>query len=383
MNYKYRYLYEIHILNELSSFHDTYYFGQHSTNNLNDNYYGSGTLLHKYIKKYGKIGLNKTILGFYDTQEALNAAETTLICEQQKLLGIRCLNIAEGGAMQNWTLHADIESIERWRKNQSDAKKLYWSTLPEEVYLQRVAKLKQQSLDIVKNSSEAQLQYRAMQGGLGNKRRLENPEAYSNWVKTCKTVHANESAEDKAKRYTKVSNALKDFYSNPANADILQQRNLKNIETNKKVSKIWRAEFYTIFQATPESFRCKGLMQTALDLFKEFKELDHVDQAKLNAFLETAKNTNNIVLTYKNPEIRNQKIKKAKQQHCKNTAEFIYTIDNLDFYGLNQIVAYIRNTYSYNISRQGIEAILERRPRAVSLYPDLIQKITRRPNIND
>ena len=52
------------------------YVGDHSTNNLNDKYLGSGTLLTRAIKKYGKEKFKRKILELFETkQEAFNAQE--------------------------------------------------------------------------------------------------------------------------------------------------------------------------------------------------------------------------------------------------------------------------------------------------------------------
>ena len=57
------------------------YIGKHQTQNINDNYLGSGILITKAIKKYGRENFNKTILHAFETEEEMNAVEKLLITE--------------------------------------------------------------------------------------------------------------------------------------------------------------------------------------------------------------------------------------------------------------------------------------------------------------
>ena len=58
----YYYTYEIYIDDADSSLDGCYYYGKHETSDLEDNYFGSGKLIQRYIKKYVTSKLRKTIL---------------------------------------------------------------------------------------------------------------------------------------------------------------------------------------------------------------------------------------------------------------------------------------------------------------------------------
>lgn len=89
--YKYHYFYRI-----INKNTQEYYFGIHSTNNLNDNYMGSGTFLKKEYKKWGKDSFIKEILKFFDNREDLIKYEQ-LIVNENVLQDPLCLNIIRGG----------------------------------------------------------------------------------------------------------------------------------------------------------------------------------------------------------------------------------------------------------------------------------------------
>lgn len=89
---EYNYIYII-----TNTLDDKIYIGQHSSNKLNDNYFGSGLHIKRAIKKYGKENFTKEILAYADTQEPLNWLEKYYIKKfksQNPKIGY---NIAFGG----------------------------------------------------------------------------------------------------------------------------------------------------------------------------------------------------------------------------------------------------------------------------------------------
>ena len=79
---------------------DTYYYGIHSTNNLKDDYLGSGKRLRHSIRKYGKENFKREILYYFDNREELAKAEENIITEDM-LRGKMCMNIVPGGEKFN------------------------------------------------------------------------------------------------------------------------------------------------------------------------------------------------------------------------------------------------------------------------------------------
>jgi hypothetical protein len=74
-----------------------YYYGMHSTDNLNDCYIGSGKRLWYSINKYGKENHNVEILEFYDSRKLLKKREKNLINEDL-LKDPMCMNLVVGGS---------------------------------------------------------------------------------------------------------------------------------------------------------------------------------------------------------------------------------------------------------------------------------------------
>lgn len=93
--YKYHYFYKItNLLN------GHYYYGIHSTNDLNDGYMGSGSRLKYAFNKYGIENFKKEIIKYFDNREDLANYEAEIVSE--KLVhDINCYNISCGGEYWN------------------------------------------------------------------------------------------------------------------------------------------------------------------------------------------------------------------------------------------------------------------------------------------
>ena len=73
-----------------------YYIGMHSTDDLNDGYFGSGRILWYSIKKHGKDVHKKQVVEFLPSRTLLKERET-IIVNKELLLDPCCMNLAIGG----------------------------------------------------------------------------------------------------------------------------------------------------------------------------------------------------------------------------------------------------------------------------------------------
>lgn len=74
-----------------------FYVGQHQTENLNDNYLGSGTLLKQSIKKYGIENFKAEVLEACESKEHLNIREIYWIDKLNATNKTIAYNISKGG----------------------------------------------------------------------------------------------------------------------------------------------------------------------------------------------------------------------------------------------------------------------------------------------
>jgi len=88
---KYHYIYKTTCLTT-----NMFYIGMHSTNNLEDEYFGSGTILKRSIKKYGKENHLCEILEFLPNRKELISREKQIV-NRDFIKNTKCMNLMEGG----------------------------------------------------------------------------------------------------------------------------------------------------------------------------------------------------------------------------------------------------------------------------------------------
>jgi hypothetical protein len=93
-----------------------FYYGMHSTSSLEDGYFGSGKVLHRSLKKYGKENHSFEIIQMFDSREDLVIGETLLITEDL-ISDPLCMNIAVGGESWGYNINKNrVFSDEHRRK---------------------------------------------------------------------------------------------------------------------------------------------------------------------------------------------------------------------------------------------------------------------------
>lgn len=70
------------IYKTINSINGKFYIGKHQTNDENDSYFGSGILLLRAIKKYGKKNFKKEILFIFDNEKDMDIKETEIVSEK-------------------------------------------------------------------------------------------------------------------------------------------------------------------------------------------------------------------------------------------------------------------------------------------------------------
>lgn len=106
-----------------------YYIGVHSTYNLDDGYLGSGYMLKRSIKKYGKENFKIEVLEFFENRNELVEAEKHMVTESL-ISEMMCMNLkpgGRGGFNEYWAKRGSelgVEALKEKRKDEEWVKML-------------------------------------------------------------------------------------------------------------------------------------------------------------------------------------------------------------------------------------------------------------------
>lgn len=87
---------KFHYIYKITRDDGRFYIGMHSTDVLEDGYFGSGKLITRSIKKHGVDRHTKEILEFCDSREELRMLESSLVNEEL-IADKMCMNLQLGG----------------------------------------------------------------------------------------------------------------------------------------------------------------------------------------------------------------------------------------------------------------------------------------------
>ena len=185
-----------------------------------EKYFGSGQLIKKAIKKYGKTNFKKEIIEYCDTLEKLCEREIYWITYYKNTLKEGCYNIASGGHSGSWKawmsedkLKIVLDNIKKsaelkkgkyssWNKglkykNEKISKALTGKKQPAEVIEKRRKKLigKKRTVEQIKKQSEA-IRHRYKEGfSEDHKRKLSDSH---------KGISMSESAKEKLRKKQEI-----------------------------------------------------------------------------------------------------------------------------------------------------------------------------------
>lgn len=80
----------------INKVNNKYYYGVHTTDNIDDGYLGSGTNLMRAIAKYGRDSFEREIICLFDDRTEALLYEKKLV-SPRVLKDVKCYNIVEGG----------------------------------------------------------------------------------------------------------------------------------------------------------------------------------------------------------------------------------------------------------------------------------------------
>ena len=156
LNKKYLFIYKTtNLLN------GKYYIGQHKTNNIEDNYLGSGYALKRAIKKYGKDNFKREILAYAYSQEELNELENKILSNHYQ--DDNCYNLIAGGncsgcseeTRQKMSILAKSRVVsEKTKKIHSEQSKKMWENPEHKQKMSQKMKQRYQSIEERRKTGE-------------------------------------------------------------------------------------------------------------------------------------------------------------------------------------------------------------------------------------
>lgn len=171
-----------------------FYIGKHITEDLNDNYMGSGKLIKKAIEKYGIENFEKEIIKIYDNEYDMNIAESLLIDLSDK----HSYNLQPGGnGSWNYINENNLANTDELKKKKSEKMKEYWT---EEKRKEKSEQMKEYNKE---NGTERYSDFL--------KQRYEDPVFMEKFKSTMNNVNKDEN-----KRIT-ASQKIKDKWENDLN----------------------------------------------------------------------------------------------------------------------------------------------------------------------
>ena len=102
MNKKYYLIYQI-----TNNINGKIYIGKHETDNLDDDYFGSGKHLKHAQKKYGLENFTKTILYYLQNKEEMNLLEKMVAYAKKLKEDVDFRNRISNNLKQYWKKHPD------------------------------------------------------------------------------------------------------------------------------------------------------------------------------------------------------------------------------------------------------------------------------------
>ena len=128
------------------------YIGQHTTNNINDNYLGSGSILSKSIQKYGKENFKREIIEKCKSIEELNKKEIFYIKKYNTLIP-NGYNIRNGGNYSPMSESSKIKmSISKKGQNSGEKNPNFNGKITRQFEIRE--KIKQSVIDRYKNDPD-------------------------------------------------------------------------------------------------------------------------------------------------------------------------------------------------------------------------------------